>query len=158
MLIYNKVFIKAIVCCRCSFLQAQKNWFCPLLFKDFPRGVAITEWYRCVYAYYDSHHTWLVYGVFHPVFSLFFNLVVTFWNSTCLTSIIRLSFSSWAIRLLAYSARRSASLEATSRPNCWMSFRCRSASYPDTKIGDDLPESHGEGSLSLIWSKCWKKN
>ena len=35
-----------------------------------------------------------------------------------------------------------------------MSFRCRSASYPDTKIGEDLPESHGEGSFSLI---CQKK-
>jgi len=35
-----------------------------------------------------------------------------------------------------------------------MSFRCRSASYPETKIGEDLPESHGEGSLSFV---CRKK-
>ena len=35
-----------------------------------------------------------------------------------------------------------------------MSFRCRSASYPETKIGEDLPESHGEGNLSFV---CGKK-
>ena len=34
-----------------------------------------------------------------------------------------------------------------------MSFRCRSASYPDTKIGEDLPESHGEGSFSFIYQR-----
>ena len=59
-----------------------------------------------------------------------------------------------SILLFAYSARLSASLQAASRPNCLMSFRCRSASYPETKIGEDLPESHGEGNLSFV---CGKK-
>ena len=36
------VFVKTMVCCRCLFLQAQKNWFCPLLFKDFLRRSAKT--------------------------------------------------------------------------------------------------------------------
>ena len=27
------VFVKTMVCCGCWFLQAQKNWFCSLLFK-----------------------------------------------------------------------------------------------------------------------------
>ena len=67
-----------------------------------------------------------------------------------LTSIISFSFWSWFILLLAYSALLSASLEATPRPNCFISFRCRSASYPDTKIGEDLPESPGGGSFSFI--------
>ena len=34
------VFVKTMVCCGCSFLQAQKNWFCPLLFKDFQKFVS----------------------------------------------------------------------------------------------------------------------
>ena len=29
------VFVKTMVCWRCSFLQALKNWFCPLSCKDF---------------------------------------------------------------------------------------------------------------------------
>ena len=31
------VFVKTMVCCGCSFLQAQKNWFCSLLFNGFLR-------------------------------------------------------------------------------------------------------------------------
>ena len=31
------VFLKTMVCCGCSVLQAQKNRFCLLLFKDFPQ-------------------------------------------------------------------------------------------------------------------------
>ena len=72
-----------------------------------------------------------------------------------LTSIISFSFWSWFVLLLAYSALLSASLEATSRPNSLISFRCRSASYPDTKIGEDLPESLGEGSFSFT---CKRNN
>lgn len=29
------VFVKTMACCGCSFLLAQKNWYCPLLFRDF---------------------------------------------------------------------------------------------------------------------------
>ena len=43
------VFVKTMVCCGCSFLQAQKNWFCSLsmhalLFEDFPEtGISLSS-------------------------------------------------------------------------------------------------------------------
>ena len=36
------VFVKTMVCCGCSFLQVQKNWFCLLIFKGFPVRVPFT--------------------------------------------------------------------------------------------------------------------
>lgn len=73
-----------------------------------------------------------------------------------ITSIISLSSWIWLALRFAYSALLSASLDATSRPNCLMSFLCRSASYPETNIGEDLPESQGGCSFSLIYQEKTK--
>lgn len=73
-----------------------------------------------------------------------------------ITSIISLSSWIWLALRFAYSALLSASLDATSRPNCLMSFLCRSASYPETNIGEDLPESQGGCSFSLVYQEKTK--